>query len=63
MEGLFALTLAALIVFAIAQTNAIVTLNLRGYHNEATLWKALVATWQAGETLVASLAGLTVLVA
>jgi paraquat-inducible protein A len=55
-DGVLALTLAALVTFLIANLDPVVTLNLRGVHNEATLPGALSATWSSGEHLIALLA-------
>ena len=55
-EGQVALTLTALIVFAIASLSPIVTLELSGQHAVATLGEAIGSTWDDGEHLLALLA-------
>lgn len=61
-DGQLALTVAALLVYAIAILSPIVTLELRGVHSVATMLEATRLTWDAGEHLVALLAGATVVV-
>jgi len=58
-QGLLALSLAALLAFAIANLAPIVTLDLRGIHAPLTLPAAIAETWRAGERLVALLAAAT----
>lgn len=57
--GQLALTLAALVVFAIGSASPIVTLELGGVHAVATLFDATRLTWEAGEHLVALLSAAT----
>jgi paraquat-inducible protein A len=52
-----ALTLTALVVFVIANTQPMVSLNLGGVANSASLPGALVDTWDSGQHLIALLAG------
>jgi paraquat-inducible protein A len=55
-SALLALTLAAAIVFVIANAQPLVTLNLRGDRVSTTLPGALWATWESGEPAIALLA-------
>ena len=55
-EGQLALTVAALVVFAIASLSPIVTLELNGIRAVASLFEAVRDTWQTGERVVAVLA-------
>jgi paraquat-inducible protein A len=59
LQGQFALCVAALVVFVIANAFPIVTLDVRGIASTVTLLQAVTATWQAGERLVALLAAAT----
>ncbi|MBA3589165.1 paraquat-inducible protein A [Methylibium sp.] len=59
IDGQFALALAALIVFAIANLTPIVTLDLRGVELRVTLYEAMLGTWQSGQHAVAVLAAAT----
>jgi paraquat-inducible protein A len=56
LDGQLALTLAALVVFAIASLSPIVTLELRGQRSVVTLLEAVRATWDDGDQLLALLA-------
>jgi len=58
-QGMLALALAGLVVFAIANLSPIVDVNLYGSRNSATLWGAIVAAWDEGVGAVAVLAALT----
>lgn len=58
-QGLLALAVAALIVFAMGNITDIVTLDLGGISVEATLPQAIAQTWDAGQQAVAVLAGAT----
>jgi paraquat-inducible protein A len=58
-EGLLALAVAALIVFAMGNIANIVTLDLGGMRVQATLPQAIAQTWTEGERAVALLAGAT----
>lgn len=53
------LALAGAILFALANLFPIIGLELAGERRVVPLWGAIVATWQAGEPLVALLAGAT----
>jgi paraquat-inducible protein A len=57
LEALLALTLTALVVFIVANTQPMVLVNLGGLGNAASLPGALQQTWAAGEPLIALLAG------
>lgn len=59
VDGQLALTVAALLVFAIGNLSPIVTLELSGKRSEATLFEAMRLTWESDEHLVALLAGAT----
>lgn len=56
IDGQVALTLTALIVFAIASFSPIVTLELSGQSSVATLSQAIRSTWNDDEPLLALLA-------
>lgn len=58
LKGWLALTLAALLVFAIANYFPIATLTANGRQIDATLPHALVLAWQQGRLLVAIMTGL-----
>ncbi|MED5620656.1 paraquat-inducible protein A [Ideonella sp. BN130291] len=57
LQAMLALTLAALVVYLIANLQPVVQLNLGGVRNSATLPGALADTWASGEHAVALLAG------
>jgi paraquat-inducible protein A len=59
LDGQLALTLGALVVFAIGSLSPIVTLDLKGNHSVATLGEATLLTWQSGAHAVALLSGAT----
>ena len=63
VEALLALTLAAAVVFLIANLSTIATVHLQGRHADATLHEAISATWHKGSHLVAVIAALTAIVA
>ncbi|KGI77774.1 paraquat-inducible protein A [Oleiagrimonas soli] len=58
LDSMFALALAAAITFFIANVWPIVTLELNGHASSATLWQAIVATWNDGVGVVSVLAAL-----
>jgi paraquat-inducible protein A len=62
LDGQLALTLAALMVFAIASLSPIVTLDLKGIRSVATLAQATWLTWNSGSHLVAMLSAATAFV-
>ncbi len=59
VDSQFALIVAALIVFVIANVSPIVTLGLSGMTAATTLWGAVIAMWQDGAQIVAVLTALT----
>jgi paraquat-inducible protein A len=63
VDALLALTLAAAVVFLIANLSSIATVHLQGRHADTTLHAAITATWQKGAPLVAVTAALTAIVA
>lgn len=62
IDGQFALALAALLVFLIANLTPIVTLDLRGVAVSVTLYEAMLRTWRSGQQAVAVLAAATAFV-
>lgn len=60
LEAMFALTLAALIVFVIANAYPLITMQMNGVQNHSTLWGAIRATWATGVGPVAVLSAVTV---
>lgn len=63
LDGWLALSLTAVIVYAIANLNPIVALQLGGERTQATLFDALIVSWNAGVAPVALLAAICALVA
>lgn len=59
VDGQFALIVASLIVFVIANVSPIVTLGFSGMTAATTLWGAVIAMWQDGAQIVAVLTALT----
>lgn len=57
-----ALTVAAGIVFAIANTIPLIRINLQGLHSETTLWQAVVALAQGSAAPIAIPAALAIVV-
>lgn len=62
LQGLLAMTLAALMFFLIANLSPILTFELAGERRLAPLWAGVAACWQAGQPLMAVIAGMTTLV-
>ena len=62
-QSTIALTLAALFVFLIALLTRVVTIRLGSTETATTLPDAVVATWQMGAPIVATVAALTAIVA
>jgi len=62
IEIMLALTLAAAIVFVIANAYPVVTIDAQGARNAATIWGAVIATWNSGVAPVAVLAALLVFI-
>jgi paraquat-inducible protein A len=63
VDALLALTLAAAVVFLIANLSSIATVHLQGRHADTTLHAAIAATWNKGAHLVAIAAALTAVAA
>ena len=63
LQPLLALTLAALIVLAIAQTSPLISVRLAGSVVQTSFPMAVATSWQQGEHLVALLAVLTAMLA
>jgi len=59
VEGQFALIVAALVVFLIANVSPIVTLGLSGMSADTTLWGAIITMWMDGAQLVSVLTAMT----
>jgi len=59
VRGMFALTVAALIVFAIANWSPLASIDVRGARDDSTLWGAIVASWDRRSFIVAALTALT----
>lgn len=59
IESLLALTLAAALLFCVAQASEMVTVRLQGAPTFATFPEAVRATWRNGEPLVALVAAAT----
>lgn len=60
IDALLAISVTALIVFIIANTFPIVTVELGGEQNQTTLWGAILASHESGISFVAGLAALMV---
>ncbi len=60
---LLALTLAAAAAFLVAISSNVLSLELRGSAESATLPQAIVATWNEGQEIIAVVAAITALVA
>lgn len=58
VEILLALTLATAVVFVLANVYPIVSLDAQGAHNAATIWQAVIATWESGVAPVAFISAL-----
>jgi paraquat-inducible protein A len=63
LDGVLALVVAATVLLVLANAYPIVTLDLRGIRNEATLPDAVWSTWMLGEPLVALIALATAVIA
>ncbi|MBC7955909.1 MAG: paraquat-inducible protein A [Cytophagales bacterium] len=62
LQTFLAFALASLLLIVVGNSAPIVTLDLRGVLNQATLPEAIRATWDAGQPLVALLTAATALV-
>lgn len=60
LNAMLALTLAGIIVFAVANAYPLVTLSSQGIRNEAALWQMVASAWNSHIALVAAIAALTV---
>ena len=58
--GMLAMTIAAAILFALANLYPIVSVDVRGAHGVSTFWGAVLASWNAGSASIAVLAAVTV---
>jgi len=63
VDALLALTLAAAVLFLIANLSTIATLHMQGRHIDTTLHQAIAATWDKGSPWVAVAAALTAIAA
>ena len=63
MESLLALTLAAAVLFAIAQLSEMVTVRLAGAPSVVTFPAAVLSAWRNDQQLVALIAGVTAIAA
>ncbi|WP_043110274.1 paraquat-inducible protein A [Polycyclovorans algicola] len=62
LQSLLAGTVAALLFFAIANLTPLLTFELAGERRLAPLWAGVAAVWEAGEPMMAVIAGMTTLV-
>ncbi|AXQ29586.1 paraquat-inducible protein A [Solimonas sp. K1W22B-7] len=60
VEMLLALTLTTAIAFLLANVYPIIALDAQGAYNAATIWGAVIATWESGVAPVAFIAALLV---
>jgi paraquat-inducible protein A len=58
--GMLAMTIAAGIMFVLANVYPIVSVDVRGAHGVSTFWGAILASWNEGSASIAVLAALTV---
>lgn len=63
LEAVLALTVTAFVVYVVAMTTDVLTLQLSGIGASSTLPQAIAHTWREGEVLVAITAALTAIVA
>lgn len=63
LPTILALTITAAVVFLVAISSDVLSLNMRGITKSATLPGAIAATWREGQEIVAVLAAITALVA
>jgi len=59
---LLALTLAAAIVFVIANLSPVMRISFGGLHNEVTAWGAVMSMMQGSSVIVGIVAGMTIIV-
>lgn len=62
LQALLAWTVAAALCFAIANLTPLLSFELAGETRLAPLWAGVLATWQAGQPLVALIAAMTTLI-
>lgn len=62
-DALLAVTVAALVVFLIANTTELITIGLRGTEVSTSLPAAIVMTWRDGAPLIAMLAAFSAVLA
>lgn len=62
LQLMFALTITGLLVFVIANSYPLVTLDMQGVRTSSTMWGAIRATWHTGVGPVAVLSALTVFI-
>jgi paraquat-inducible protein A len=63
LPSVLALTTTAAVAFAIGISSSVLTLHLRGVSESTTLPKAIGATWNEGQEIIAIVAAVTALVA
>lgn len=63
IEQLLALTIAAGVLFMFANLFPVISISLKGLHNEVTLWGSVQALAQGRITLIALVAGLAIIFA
>jgi paraquat-inducible protein A len=59
-SGMLAMTIAAMILFVLANLYPIVSVDVRGAHGVSTFWGAILASWNSGSASIAVLAAVTV---
>ena len=59
-DGMLALTIAAAVVFVLANVYPIVRVDVHGARGASTFWGAILASWQEGSETIAVLAAVTV---
>ncbi len=62
-QQLLALSICAAIVFCFANAFPVISISLQGLSNEATLWQSVEALAQGRISLIAAVAGLTIILA
>ena len=62
VQALLAWTVAAALCFAVANLAPLRSFEVAGETRLAPLWAGVIATWQAGQPLVALIAGMTTLI-
>ena len=63
VEQLLALTIAAAILFVLANVFPVISISMKGLYNEVTLWGSVQALAQGKITLIALVAGLAIILA